>query len=110
MIALDMAIAFPIVLVTLYLMLSVLHANQSFYTAYAKSSYSGLRYYSISQQMIDVVGAEAGNYSSDVSDMKAMGMDYNASISFQNESGFDKCSGFCRVVEIDGITKIMVIT
>ena len=108
-VASDFAVALPIVLISLYLVLSSIHSGQLFYTGYARSAYSELRYYSVSQQILEISGTGSNNYTSEASLIGNLSRNYNVSVSFLEPGSPANCSRLCRIVEIDGITKIMVI-
>ena len=104
----DMAIAIPIAMLSMLLLTYSISSSQSYYLAYASSSYAQIRYYSISQQMLEVLNGE--NSSAYPESIQNLSRFYNVSASIINLVNYPQCSGsFCRIVELGAATRIMVI-
>jgi hypothetical protein len=75
--------------------------------AYARSGYYEIRYYSISQQMASVAAPLPANSSGTI---LGMGRYYNVSARITGIGNYSECAGaFCRIIEIGGDTRILVI-
>lgn len=102
----DMSIAIPIAMFSMLMLVYSINNSQSYYLAYARSSYLQIKYYSISQQMLLFIGREPENYST----IQNLSKFYNVSATITNFTNYKACSSsFCRVIELDGATKILVI-
>ena len=58
-----MAIAIPIAMLSMVILAYCVNNSQSYYLAYARSSYLQIKYYSISQQMLTFLNNENENQS-----------------------------------------------
>jgi hypothetical protein len=106
----DMAAAIPIAILSIALISHSLAISQSYYYSYANSTYNQLKYYSISQQMLAVINGGTANYSADEGTVYGLSRYYNISASILYPSNYSYCSKFfCRVVQIGGATRILVI-
>lgn len=102
----DMAIAIPIAMFSMLMLVHSISNSQSYYLAYARSSYLQIKYYSISQQMLMFIGREPENYST----IQHLSKFYNISTNIVNLTDYNECGwSFCRVIELNGATKILVI-
>ncbi len=109
-IASDMLIAIPIALASISLLFAGIYNSQSYLQSYARSEYSWIRYYSISQQMVTASYGAAGGYANKTVAVESIAKYYNVSVSLTSVSDSSQCTnGFCRVVEIDGIAKLLVV-
>lgn len=109
-IAADIAIALPIALASIILLFSSMASNQSYIVSYAGSEYSQIKYYSISQQIISMSISPSNNYSDQMISISNLSRYYNVSVNFTSPDNYYSCKmSFCRVVEINGITRLMVI-
>ncbi len=105
-----MAIAIPIAMLSIIFIAHGINNSQSYYLAYAKSSYMQIRYYSISQQMLILLNSGNENYSAYSNTVQNLGRFYNVSAKIANLADYPECSeSFCRIIQVNGATKILVI-
>lgn len=106
----DMAVAIPIAMLSMAMLAYGMSGAQSYYLAYARSSYLQIRYYSISQQMLIILNSVDENRSTYLGTVQSMGKFYNVSASIMNLSGYPCCAkAFCRIVQVNGTTMILVL-
>ncbi len=106
----DMLLAIPIVLLSMAALSSSIINMQSYYIAYARSSYSQIRYYSISQQMLEVLGSQNLSQGQYINSTRDLGAFYNVSADITGISNYSECSeSFCRIVQSGAMSRIMVI-
>ncbi|MHB1830364.1 MAG: hypothetical protein ACYCO0_03135 [Candidatus Micrarchaeaceae archaeon] len=109
-IAADLAIAIPIAMYSIVMVASGIFGAQSYMQAYSRSAYSEIRYYSISQQMIGILGAVHGNSSEYFSELRNLSGYYNVSASISGLGNYSECDvDFCRISEVNGKTMVLVI-
>lgn len=106
----DIAIAIPIVLIAIAIISTSLYNNQFYLESYGHSGYSAIKYYGISQLLVSVSQASTANYSETENSLLNLAEDYKISANFTETSNYGQCAtSFCRVIEINGITKLMVL-
>ena len=106
----DMVLAIPLAAASIMLVASGIGSMQSLLAAYAGHSYAQIRYYSISQQMISMLSSRnmsEGSYASELGNLSAF---YNASAYTVALANYTACAeDFCRIVEVAGMARVMVI-
>ncbi len=105
-----MAIAIPIAMYSIIMVAGGISAAQSYTHAYSAAAYSEIRYYSISQQIIGVMGSVRGDQSSYAIALENLSSYYNVSASMVGLEDYSECAAaFCRISEVGGKTMILVI-
>ena len=105
-----MAIAIPIAMLSIIFLVHGINNSQSYYLAYARFSYLQIKYYSVSQQMLSVLNSEDENYSAYSNTVQNLSKFYNVSAKIANLTDYPECSkSFCRIVQVHGATKILMI-
>jgi len=105
-----MALAIPIAMFSMIILAYGIINSQSYYLAYARSSYLQIRYYSISQQMLAFLNNENENQSAYLNAVENLSRFYNVSISIANLADYGDCAtSLCRIVQMNGETRILVI-
>lgn len=106
----DMVLAIPLACISVILIASGMGNMQSFLALYAGHSYAQIRYYSISQQMISILSSQTLSKNGYASELSSLDSFYNVSAYTTAIANYSACAqNFCRIVEVDGIEKIMVI-
>lgn len=110
MISADYSIALPIALSSIAAVLYSILATQALYGAYAQSSYSQIRAYAVSQEALQLMYQENGSYQEQYDLLTSVFRSYNVSVSVQGTGNTSACAvSVCRVAEIGGISKIVVV-
>jgi Tfp pilus assembly protein PilV len=105
-----MIVAIPIAMLSILILAHGISNSQSYYLAYARSSYLQIKYYSVSQQMLTFLNNENENHSAYLGSVQGLGKFYNVSAEIVNLTDDADCmNSFCRVVQVDGAAKILVI-
>ena len=106
----DMVLAVPLALISIILIASGTGNMQSFLSASAGRAYAQIRYYSISQQMISILSSRntsPNGYASELNNLSAF---YNISAYTTAAANYSACAqNFCRIVEVAGMERLMVI-
>ncbi len=106
----DMALAIPLAAASIMLVALGIGSMQSTLVAYAGNSYSQIRHYSISQQMISLLSGRNMCKSAYASELANLSAFYNVSAYTTGLSNYTICAkDFCRIVEVAGMERIMVI-
>jgi Tfp pilus assembly protein PilV len=105
-----MAMAIPIAMFSMIILAYGISDSQSYYLAYARSAYLQIKYYSVSQQMLDFLNSANENNSAYLESVQNLGEFYNVSTAILNLSDYADCANsFCRIVQVGGTAKILVI-
>ena len=106
----DMVLAIPLAVASIMLVALGIESMQSLLVAYAGHSYSQIRYYSISQQMISLLSSRNMSRSGYASELGNLSAFYNVSAYTTELSNYTICAkDFCRIVEVAGMERVMVI-
>ena len=106
----DMLLAVPLAASSIMLVALGIGSMQSLLAAYAGHSYSQIRYYSISQQMISMLSSRNMSKSGYESELGNLSAFYNVSAYTTGLPNYTACSkDFCRIVEVAGMERVMVI-
>ena len=106
----DMVLAIPLACVSIILIASGMGSMQSFLVIYAGHSFAQIRYYSISQQIISILSSQTLSENGYSSQLSGLGSFYNVSAHITTLANYSSCAqNFCRIVEVDGMERIMVI-
>lgn len=109
MISADMGIAIPVAIAAFTIAYIGICQSQSLALAYAASASEKLRYYAASQQIVSVIDAVNGSAAEDMEAISNISGYYGISATVTGMSNDSACAlYFCRVVEIGGNARLMV--
>jgi hypothetical protein len=106
-VAIDIGIAIPIAVLAFSVILGSLYASQQYMAAYAKAEYEQIRYLAASQAIAMLLGDGGAGSGMAIENVSRY---YNISVEVTGLGNDSSCAvRYCRVIEVGGDAKLLVI-